>query len=165
MVFMWTETCRSSLYNFNYFNNLRITFCGHLLYNKVSDIIDAWCNHEIMGRTNSYWQHYLDTRSTKIMVYLCLKVTNFCHLYSMFLFSFLWSCCVECVCTLHFLCLYIWKSWLSEDKNCTHGFKRCTVFQFPQFHNAVTSTHTQQDRTKYKLIQTAWKLNLTLTDY
>jgi len=54
---------------------------------------------------------------------------------------------------------------VSEDKNSTYGFKRCTVFQLPQVHNAVTSTHIQQDRNKYKLIQTTGKLSFTLTQY
>jgi len=37
---MRTETCWSSFYNFNYFNNLRLD-------NKPFDIIDACCNNEV----------------------------------------------------------------------------------------------------------------------
>ena len=46
--FMWTETCWSSFYNFNYFNNLRILQFVCISWTiKCLIIIDARCNHHV----------------------------------------------------------------------------------------------------------------------
>ena len=43
----------TSFYNFNYFNNLRIfIICVHYLDNKLLDINDARCKHEVHVMSN-----------------------------------------------------------------------------------------------------------------